>query len=85
MLSDHELNHILGKWISYKPASTAQVGNTTFMKSEINDVDPNSLHGGFQAWQLKLQLTWLLEYRGQPVVVPRTKAAMIKKWIDLLS
>ena len=85
MLSDGELNHILGKWISYKPASKAQVGNTTFMKSEINNVDPSSLHASYNAWQLKLQITWLLEYRCQPAVVPRTKAAMIEKWIDLLN
>ena len=55
MLSDGELNHILGKWISYKPASKAQVGNTTFMKSEINDVDPSSLHASYNAWHCKLR------------------------------
>ena len=66
------------------PASRAQAGNTVFMKSEINDVDPGSLHGIYNAWQLKLQITWLLEFRGQQVAVPRTKAAMIKAWIDLL-
>ena len=85
MLSDGELNHILGKWISYKPASKAQVGNTTFMKSEINNLDPSSLHASYNAWQLKLQITWLLEYRCQPAVVPRTKAAIVEKWIDPLN
>ena len=52
---------------------------------EVGNVNPGSLHACYNAWQLRLQITWLLEHRGQPVVVPRTKAAMIKKWIDLLS
>ena len=54
MLSDHELNHILGKWMGYKPSSTAQAGNTIFMKSEINVVNPGSLHACYNAWQLRL-------------------------------
>ena len=85
MLSDEELKHIVAKWTNYKPESTKQAGNTTFMKSEINDVSPSSLHATYNAWQLKLQITWLLEYRGQPIVVPNTKSAMIQRWIELLT
>jgi hypothetical protein len=83
-LCDEELDYILGKWRSYEPTSRVQVGNTVFMKSEINDIDPVSLGQSYNAWQLKLQITWLLEYRGQQVAVPRTKAAMIQMWIDLV-
>ena len=68
MLSDGELNHILGKWISYRPDLKAQVGNPTVMKSDINDVDPSSAHASYNAWQIKLQITWLLEYRCQPAL-----------------
>ena len=80
MLSDHELNHTLGIWMGYTPSSAAQAGNTIFMKSETNDVNPGSSRACYNTWQLRLQITWLLEHRGQPVVVPRTRAAMLKQW-----
>ena len=83
-LSTDELKHISSMWNCYRPTSRQQAGNTTFLKSEINDTNPATLHGCYNSWQLKLQIDWLSDYRGQRVAATGNKEQLINLWIDLV-
>ena len=78
------VKHISSMWNSYRPTSRQQAGNTTFLKSEINDTNPATLHGCYNSWQLKLQIDWLSDYRGQRVAATGNKEQLINLWIDLV-